>query len=340
MKLYLRTLAVSSILLLARESRADSLSLLAPDLGGAEARALQQGRVATRVLESSDGAEVVTLAAVHIKTTPEAFAMCARMPSCLFGHDELEGSNHVAAASVDADLNRLQLDSRDRQQLERCAVGKCDVKLSAAAIERFRQVDWKGHDASNQATSIFRSTLADLVRSYSASGDSGLPTYDDQKRPVVVAQAISALLARPTPPLAHAPALRSYLQTYPASALDSGYEYLCWRQEKFWQQRLLTLEHVALQRLPDGGVVAAVKQIYATHYLDAALYVFAFEPDPAGGGLLVQMNRVQTDVGPGGFKWYERVLLNRLVKARLGRHLGALRERLERSRAIADASQN
>jgi hypothetical protein len=339
-KLYLRALIASLTLALARESSADSLSILAPDLGGAEARALRQGRVATRVLDSADGAEVVTLAAVHIKTTPEAFAMCARMPSCLFGHDELEASNHVAAASVDADLTRLQLDSRDRQQLERCSVGKCDVKLSAAAIERFRQMDWKAHDANAQATSLFRATLAELVRSYTSTGDRGLPTYEDQKRPVVVAQAISELLARPLPPLSHAPALRSYLQAYPTSALDPGYEYLCWRQERFWQQRLLTLEHVALQPLPDGGVVAAVKQIYASHYLDAALYVFAFEPDPAGGGLLVQMNRVQTDVGPEGFKWYERVVLNRLVKARLARHLGALRERLERSRAIADAPQS
>ena len=111
-----------------------------------------------------------------------------------------------------------------------------------------------------------------------------------------------------------------------------GDDYLCWRQERFWTQSLVTLEHVALEQTGNGTVVVLVKQLYASHYFDAALSAFAFEPDPAGGGLLLQMNRVSADVRPSGFTWVERLLVNRLVRGRLVRHLGALRERIDGAR--------
>jgi hypothetical protein len=311
---------------------AEPTTLLSPELGlAADARALRQGRIVARVLEAADGAEVVTIAAVHVNATSEGFSACALQPSCLLGHDELHVAARVSAASAETDLAGFSLDPHDRQQLERCRVGKCSVRLSAAAIERFRSaVDWKGRDATLQATQLFRQMLAAVVRGYADSGDSALPAYEDDGRRVSVAQALATLFSRPLPPLALAPGLLQHMQGFPTAPLATGQEYLCWRQERFWLQSLVTLEHVALQPTAAGQLIVAVKQLYASHYFEAALTVFAFEPDPAGGGLLLEMSRVRADIRPSGFTWLERVLLNHLVRGRLVRHLDTLRTRLAR----------
>jgi hypothetical protein len=339
MKLWLSLLlcALGSV-----EVRADSgtSALLAPDFGlEADARALRQGRVVARVVDATGGSEVVTIAAVHVDATAAAFRTCAERPSCLLGHDELLGAARVNPASADEDLGALQLDAHDRQHLERCRVGKCGVRLSAAAIERFRtEVDWKGRDAAPQASALFRKTLAEIVRSYAGAGEAGLGTYQDNERGTSVAAALEALFARPLPPLSLAPDLRRQPRPLPASP-TSGDDYLCWRQERFWMQNLVTLEHVALEQTANGTVVVLVKQLYASHYFDAELSAFAFEPDPAGGGLLLQMNRASADVRPSGFTWVERMLVNRLVRGRLVRHLGALRERIDNER-LAEATHS
>lgn len=337
MKLYLSLLAV---LLVPVELAAGpgARALLTPELGLAvDSRALRQGRVLVRILDAPDGAEVAAIAAVHVAATAAGFRDCARVPSCLLGHDELRGAARVTSASVDSDLAQLQLDAHDRQHLERCRVGKCGVRLPAAAIERFRkEVDWSDPNAALQASALFRQMLGELVRGYAATGDSGLVAYEDDGRYVSVAQSFAALLARPLPPLSLAPDLRLHLRSFPVSPLAAGEDYLCWRQERFWMQNLVTLEHVALEPTSDGDVVVAVKQLYASHYFDAAVSVLAFDPDDAGGGLLVQMTRARADVRPPGFAWYERVLLNRLVRGRLQRQLDALRARLETPR-VAEA---
>ena len=337
MKLWLSLLlcALGSV-----EVHADSgtSALLATDLGlAADARALRQGRVVARVVDAADDSEVVTIAAVHVDATAAAFRACAERPACLLGHDELLAAARVNPASADEDLGALQLDQRDRQHLERCRVGKCGVRLPAAAIERFQtEVDWKSRDAAPQASALFRKTLADIVRSYAGAGDAGLGSYEDNERGTRVAAALEALFARPLPPLSLAPDLRRQARSRPVSEA-SGSDYLCWRQERFWMQNLVTLEHVSLEQTANGTVVVLVKQLYASHYFDAALSAFAFEPDPAGGGLLLQMNRASADVRPSGFTWVERLLVNRLVRGRLQRHLGALRERIDSARLAEGA---
>lgn len=296
--------------------------LSSPDLAS-----LHQGEVVARVLPPSDRAEVVTLSAVRVPAAPEAFRVCAADPSCLFGCHDLLAAGRLGVTPALEDLGGLDLDKSDREHLERCRVGRCRVRLSAEAITRFQQgVDWSEADALRRADALFRGMLADLAVRYVHAGDRGLGTYEDGGRRSAVAETLALLLSRPLPLLDLAPEMRTHLQAFPASALPAGGEYLAWRKERFWRQSLVSLEHVTVQTTSEGVVVAAAKQLYASHYFDGAMSVFALMPDPGGeGALLLHMSRARADIRPQGFTWLERVLLNRLVRGRLRRHLDALK---------------
>jgi hypothetical protein len=308
-------------------------------LSSSDAAALQKGSVVARVLETTDRSEVVTLAAAQVRSGGASFQACAEVPSCLFGHDDLQGTGRIGAASAEEDLVGLGLDAKDQDHLERCRVGKCGVRLEAGTIARFqREVDWKAADASAHAAALFREALSNLAARYAQEGDPGLVIYEDDERRTRVAETLALLLSRPAPLLGFSPGMRAHLQAFPASALESGLDYLCWRQERFWKQTLVSLEHVSVQETGEGAVVAAAKQLYASHYFDAAIAVFAYVPDrTSGGGLLLHMSRARADIRPTGFTWLERILLNRMVRGRLSRHLGALKKRLDDEAPVSAA---
>lgn len=313
---------------------AGSTSLLQIPLGllsSPEAAALSKGGVVARVLDSVDRSEVLTLSAVRVRAAPASFRACARAPSCLFGHEDFLGAGRIGR-TVDAnDLDGLDLDPGDREHLERCRVGRCGVRLPADAIARFQQeVDWREADASGRALTLFRNTLAELALRYASEGDPGLPTYEDRERRTSVAQVRALLLARPLPLFDLSAQMRQDLQASKGTALLGDADYLCWRKERFWRQSLITLEHVALHDTREGALMATAKQVYASHYFDASVAFFAFIPDPVGeGALLVHVGRAQADIRPSGFTWWERTLLNRMVRGRLRRHLRTLRDRLQ-----------
>jgi hypothetical protein len=308
-------------------------------LSSSDKTALQKGSVVARVLETTDRSEVLTLAAVRLRSGSASFRACAEDPSCLFGHDDLQGTGRIGAASAEEELVGLGLDAKDRDHLERCRVSQCGVRLEAATIARFQQeVDWKAADASAHAAALFRAVLSDLAVRYAREGDSGLVIYEDDERRTRVAETLALLLSRPAPLLGFSPGMRAHLQAFPASALESGLDYLCWRQERYWRQTLVSLEHVSVQETGEGAVVVAAKQLYASHYFDAAIAVFAYVPDGgSGSGLLVHMSRARADIRPTGFTWLERILLNRMVRGRLSRHLGALKKRLDDEAPVSAA---
>jgi len=68
-----------------------------------------------------------------------------------------------------ADLASLTLPAADIEALRTCEPGDCDLKLSAEAMQRFRdEVDWSSPDAAEQAQRLMRQMILDLVLAYRA----------------------------------------------------------------------------------------------------------------------------------------------------------------------------
>ena len=63
------------------------------------------------------------------------------------------------------DLESLTLETGDIEDLKDCVVGECQVKLSAAMIERFRkEIDWNAPDYALKVTSLFKQMLSEYVQ--------------------------------------------------------------------------------------------------------------------------------------------------------------------------------
>ena len=93
-----------------------------------------------------------------------------------------------------ADLQNLTLEAKDIEDLKECVVGDCQIKLSAAMIERFaKEVNWQAPDYAQQATQLFRTMLFEYVTDYRARGDAALINYGDKSNEVRLAEEHNAL---------------------------------------------------------------------------------------------------------------------------------------------------
>jgi hypothetical protein len=114
------------------------------------------------------------------------------------------------------DLASLELPAEDIEALSQCRPGDCAVKLSAAAMSRFRtQVNWSSPDAARQANEVAREMILELVRTYQAKGNEGLGHNDDISGPLDVAEQFRALLPADDLLPAPVPALIAHLEDYP-----------------------------------------------------------------------------------------------------------------------------
>ena len=88
-----------------------------------------------------------------------------------------------------ADLETLTLESRDIEDLKECAVGECQIKLSAAMIERFRkEINWDAADHGTKVTNLFRQMMFEYVKDYRTHGEAALIEYNDKRDQVSLAE--------------------------------------------------------------------------------------------------------------------------------------------------------
>src|SRR5262249_10488968 len=213
----------------------------------------------------------------------DRFVECMRDVRCLKANDDVLEVGRFGAGPNVRDLAGLSLDARDREYLSRCESGRCDVRLSDEAIERFRTgVDWSSPQSAVAAAALFRTTLAELATAYLEKGNAGLVQYHDNPRPVSVAGSVSELLRRRFFVLEGAPELVGYLRDFPAASLTTTDDFLYWYKEKFWRKTVVCVNHVTIYEKSDGPerrVYVTSKQLYATHYHESSLELHLFVED-------------------------------------------------------------
>ncbi|HEV7499805.1 MAG TPA: hypothetical protein VGQ33_07370, partial [Vicinamibacteria bacterium] len=182
-----------------------------------------------------------------------------------------------------------------------------------------------------EANRLAREILARYAADYTRAGDAALFEYRNNDDPVQIATGFHRILSRSSFLEATAPDLAAYLASYPERRPPDAEEFLYWMKEKFWRTGVLSLNHcVIVDRRPLGEriIIAATKQLYATHYYEASLTTTMFTQE-ARGSYLVIINRTRADIRPSGFTWIERVLLNRLVRRRVDAQVRLLERTLE-----------
>ncbi len=209
------------------------------------------------------------------------------------------------------DLASLTLPPTDVAMLRGCRPGDCDVKLSAAAMRRFRdEVDWSSPNAAREADEVAHEMIVDLVSAYQAEGNAALGHYHDGDEPLPVAEQFRALLASSDPLPVPVPELLAYLDDYPNGHLAGAEDFFYWTVVEFGLKPTIRVNHVTIYPLggspPPSGVryAIAIKQLYASHYFHTTLELrFLIDDDRrAGPGTsLISITRSRSD-GMTGFK--------------------------------------
>jgi hypothetical protein len=207
------------------------------------------------------------------------------------------------------------------EALRGCRPGDCDVKLTAAAMTRFRnEVNWASSAATRQANEVARDMIVELVRAYRAKGNAALGEYSDGGEPLAVADQFRALLASVNQVPAAVPALYAYLGDYPAGRPEGAEDIFYWTVVNFGLKPTIRVNHVVIYPLAARGPydvshVIAIKQLYASHYFHTTLELrFLVGDDRPGrkGFYLLSVTRARTD----GMTGLKGLLLRPIVSRR------------------------
>lgn len=306
----------------------DEGKLTEPELG-----TVDHGGIVAKVIDTSDRSEVLSLALMRVKTTPARVIERFRNVEDWRQDPFVLQVGRVGAEPSTSHLESLTLDPRDVKGLARCRVNDCNMRLSAEDIEQFRKaVDWSSPQSAERATAVFRDLLARYAASYLTQGNAALPKYDNNDDPVRIVDGLRPLIQRSRYLSDAAPDLHAYLEAFPKERPADAEDVLFWQKERFWLLNVVSLVHstVVDRSTPGGRLVLVVsKQLYADHYYQASLNLTAYLESPGGDGYLVSLNRTRADIRPTGFSWFERLLVNRLVRRRLEAQFKYLRQELE-----------
>lgn len=290
-----------------------------------------------RSIPTSDKAEIAVSGLVNIRAVAEEFLRSYR--------DSMTRKSNTAILEIGAfglepslaDLETLTLETRDIEDLKECVVGECQVKLSAAMIERFRkEINWDAADYESKVTSLFRQMLFEYVKDYRARGEAALIEYNDKRDQVSLADEQRTLNAAP-----------SYVNQFingSKAGLELLEDALVWSKIKFGLKPVIAINHILIyKRNSDVGpqVLIASEQIYANHYFNASLALTAFVrvPDAPNGAYLVYENRSRTDGLEGPFGKLKRGVVEKKAVEGLRSILEHSKARLEGSTIAASTDE-
>jgi hypothetical protein len=183
--------------------------------------------------------------------------------------------------------------------------------MPVSYLERFqKEVPWGQPTAQQQATALARTLIQEYIAAYQKGGDAALGAHHNHKDPKQIALEFQDMLRRATKVWDLAYPFANYLETFPSTRPAGTEDRFYWTRDKVGLKPALTLHHVAIQEFPDGRVLVADKQIYASRQLDAGLMIALGVPtaDKSGYDLLVSVKaRAAAMSGITG-----RVLRNRI----------------------------
>ena len=291
--------------------------------------AMQLNQPVVRLAPTTDKREVAVTGLVNINSSAEEFLRSYRDSMLRKNNNAILEIGSFGTEPTLADLAGLTLESGDIEDLKDCVVGDCQIKLSAAMIERFRkEIDWTAPDYQLQVTNLFKQMLLAYIKDYRSRGEAALIEYNDKRDSVSLAKEHEALTSA-----------AGYINSFLANAksgLQLAEEALVWSKIKFGLKPVIAVNHILIyKRHSDAGpqVLVASKQIYANHYFNAFLALTAFVnvPGATNGSYLVYENRSRADGLEGPFGKIKRGVVEKKA-------LEGLRGIIAQSKASLDGS--
>jgi len=274
--------------------------------------ALQQGQTVVKLLPAPDKREVAVYGLVSLQVPAEVFLESFRESMSRKSNPAILEIGRFSSQPTLEDLKGLTFENRDIEDLKKCVVGDCQVKLSATMIERFqKEVDWEAPDYRSQATQLLKVVLLDYVRDYLARGDVALIEYHDKAKTIRLAEEQRALRASSGSVCDVPVGFSQYLNSVANPKLADVEHAIVWSKMKFGLKPVLAINHIMIYKTAkETGpqILIATKQIYANHYFDSSLGLTAFVniQGASPGSFLLYENRSRADGLEGMFSKLKR----------------------------------
>ena len=300
----------------------------------ADLAAVDRGHAVARLLKTSRKTELAAAGVVRVRVPlDDVVARFRKIEEFKQGREVL-AIGRFSSAPTTADLASLKLGRRDLEDLRKCRIGACLVRLTTVMEEKLRRdVNWAAPDSSAIAATVYRAALVEHVLRYLSAGDQALASYLDTEPPTDLAMEVRGLLAASPFVAEYLPEFRNYLTEFPAAKVPNSESLLYWSQEKFGLKPVTSVTHVIMFRPMPEAFVAASKQIYANHYFDASLGLTAFVAAESESGLeetyVVYVNRSRTKLLGGWLGFVKRPIAEARLRKGMEDHLQAVKAKLE-----------
>jgi hypothetical protein len=240
----------------------------------AEWAAIERGEAIAKTLETGS-AEIAVAGVVRIAAASDQLVARYRDLDALKRSSQVLDIGRFSTPPAAADLARVPLEERGLD-LRACRPADCVVRLSAADIARFHtDVPWTAPDWRQRSASVWREVLAAHASAYARDGRRALPVFVNKSEPLSVGDELAGLVGDFGFVAAFSPEFLAYMREFRPSGLPGAEQVLFWSKEDFGVRPIIRLSHQIIYRVPSAQPVTilATNQIYADHYLDAALSV-------------------------------------------------------------------
>ncbi len=241
----------------------------------AEIARMDSGQAIAKLLPAPSPDYIYVFGSVYVKATPEQYLRYAADAEFLRKLPQYLALGRFSSAPEKDDLRGFELEADDIKELRTCRPGKCEVQLPDVESAAFTQsIDWKRADVAQQVSARTRLLALDILQRYQRGGSRELGSYHDLGKPVSIEQHFADLLKAPSIAVNFLPEFQRHLMGYPQVTLPGAESMFYWERVSFGLKPTLRINHsVRYQsRTPTSDIaVIAVKQLWASHYLQSAI---------------------------------------------------------------------
>jgi hypothetical protein len=268
-------------------------------LDDAQLAAVEKGTVVTKLLPTTEKAEVAAFGVVKTAGTVDLLLTRARDFQKFRQVPQIPEMGRFSNPAKVEDLVGLNHPPADIAALRKCKPGSCDVKLGTKGLEAVSKINWAAPDADQKAIQIFNEAIVEYVRAYQQGGTAAMGNVLDKKQEKSRAQEFRSLMANSPYLVDYVKEFNDYLSAYPAGTLPGAVDILYWAKDTFGLKPVVSAYHATFYRSPRGALISN-KLLAATHFFNASLELLAGVPTPDGKGLyLLSLYRTRLDPPTG-----------------------------------------
>lgn len=242
----------------------------------AEIARVESGQAFAKLLAAPSPDYIYVFGAVYVKSMPEQYLRYAGDAEFLRKLPQYLALGRFSATPEKDEMRGFELEPDDLKELRSCRPGKCEVQLPDVESAAFASIDWRRPDAVQQVNLKTRQLAVDMVQRYQRGGAKELGSYHDAGKPVTIEKHFADLLKAPSITVDFLPEFQRHLNGYPQVALPGAESLFYWERVSFGLKPTLRINHSVKYRsktpTSDVGVIA-VKQLWASHYLQSAIDV-------------------------------------------------------------------